>query len=1152
MTDHLLRAMSVLLLIGFIAGVPVCAQKITGDVSGTVTDASGAAVAGATVRAENAETGEKQSATTNDTGFFRIVNLNPGQYRLSVEASGFKTMERRASVDIALTTQANFSLQVGSRTETVEVQGVAPLVESTEDRLSTLFVGREVQDLPNNGGDFNNLLDGVPGVQRSPGGGFQSLNINGQRATSNNFAVDGIPNNDRYYGESSLGQAAISGTAAALIPLDGISEFNVQSNPGVEFGVKGGSVINIGLKSGTNEVHGNVFWDRHTDAFDSKNWFASKVTPFRLNQFGASAGFPIKKDKAFVYMSYQGFHLKDVFPSTVNLPSQAEINDAMACVQTGNNPNTAGDPNAIACINSGPGPGPDQIVGSADDGTPSTIGQNLLSFLPLAPSPGAPVNIAANNALDLNNFHVKFDYLFSQQHRVSVKYLFGDSLQSQPPAPGVPQSVGSLATNANMWNSVAPTRAQLAGINYAWTISPTKVLESRFGYQRFSQRIGINNNIDPSALGLNTGPLGAGPQDKENFEVPTLYGYSFGNTAYGFVGGVQGYPIVTRPDASYDWQEHFTMIKGNHTIKIGGQYQDAYTKSRRDRAHSALYFYYLGNYYDTPAYGVTGNMVGESGRVAALNELLLGLTNSAGRSFGVTNRHLFQKSLGLYVQDSWKVRPNFTLEAGVRWDVSGALGERDKVGANFLPDDPKADANGFVSLTKQPLYNVDKNNFGPRVGFAWDVFKNGRTVLRAGYSLNYDLANFGTIAAPQTYFNMWSGTRSGFFTQFAEGIFAVSLGSTPTDNAAMFTGNTLCATFICMAPGVNIYGQSVTPNPPFNVVQLVRNFQTPMNHAYNLTIEQALSNKTAFSIAYVGTKGRDLVNWRDLNACPVSTLPCDSTRQPFGTRFIDQNTGAPLYNHMLQLNNDGYSNYNSLQVAYKVREVHGFTGQLNYTWSRAFDTGSANRGGTFLSDYQNPYNVNKGYAPSDFDTPWNINFTAVYDVPKIHGLPKVAGEGWSINALFRAQDGRPFTVYVRGDPSNQGLRETYADYTGAPLNYNFHIKNSQDNFFNTAAFVKPADGTIGNTGRNSVRQPGIAQLDMGIFKSFKFRERYSVKFKWEVFNVLNHAMFAYETGNIGSSGFGKLFATPDVGLGFNPVLGTGAQRNMQFGLAVDF
>ena len=144
--------------------------------------------------------------------------------------------------------------------------------------------------------------------------------------------------------------------------------------------------------------------------------------------------------------------------------------------------------------------------------------------------------------------------------------------------------------------------------------APNTVLESRFGYQRFSQRIGINNNIDPNALGLNTGPLGAGPQDKENFEVPTLYGYSFGNTTYGFVGGVQGYPIVTRPDASYDWQEHFTKIKGNHTIKIGGQYQDAYTKSRRDRAHSALYFYYLGNYLDySGAPNVSANMVGESG-----------------------------------------------------------------------------------------------------------------------------------------------------------------------------------------------------------------------------------------------------------------------------------------------------------------------------------------------------------------------------------------------------------------------------------------------------------------------------------------------------------------------------------------------------------
>jgi hypothetical protein len=1164
-SSRLVLLLLCLTCLGVILTTSGFAQKITGDISGTVTDSSGAAVAKSVVNVQNLGTGEKASGTTNDAGFYRIVDLPPGQYRMTIDVAGFKIMERPATVSIALVTEANFTLQVGTRGEIVEVQGVAPLVETTEDRLSTLFDDKAVADLPNNGRDFNNLLDGVPGVQRSPGGGFQSLNINGQRATSNNYAVDGIPNNDRYYGESSLGQAAISGTAAALVPLEGISEFNVQSNPGVEFGVKGGSVINIGLKSGTNEFHGNAFWDRHTNAFDARNWFASNVTPFRLNQFGASGGGPILKDKAFFYMSYQGFHLKDVFPTTITLPTPAQIFDATQCVTTGINPNTSGtvgpDGNPwTKCLNNGPGPGSDQIYGTADDATVNSVGAKLLSFLPTSTTGSA--NVAANNTLDLNNFHVKFDYVFNQRHRISFKYLFGDSLQSQPAAAGVPQSVGPLATNPNMWNSVAPTRAQLAGINYTWTISSTKVLESRFGYQRFSQRIGVNNNIDPNALGMNTGPLGASASDKENFGVPSVYymGY-FGPSGYPVVGGIQGYPIVTRPDASYDWQEHFTMIKGNHTIKIGGQYQDAFTKSRRDRARSNLSFYYSGfsacaaggacdpsfGYVSSSSSGVT-----QSNPVAALNEILLGLADDSGRSFGVTDRHIFQKSLGLYAQDSWKVKPNFTLEAGVRWDVAGALGERDHLGSNFLPDSPKADANGFVSLSQQPLYNVDKNNFGPRVGFAWDIFGNGRTVLRSGYSLNYDLPNFGALHAPQTYFQMWGGTRAGFFTQVPQGIFSVDFaGTTPQDNQTLFNSgtkpNTLCQFFFCVAPGVEMYGQNPTATSRVNLVQVIRNFQTPMNHAYNLTIEQELNTKTAVSIAYVGTAGRDLVNWRDLNACPVSaTAACDATRQPYGTRF-------PNYNHILQLNNDGYSNYNSLQTAFKARDIHGITGQFNFTWSRAFDTGSANRGGTFLSNAQNPYNVNQGYAPSDFDTPWNVNFTLVYAIPKVHGAPKLVGEGWQLNSLFRAQMGRPFTVMVSGDPSNQGLKDSVAVYDGAPLDYDFHYQaHGKSAYFNTAAFTAPNPGEIGN-GRNSVRQPGISQLDLGIFKNFKVSERMSIKFKWEVFNALNHAMFATGTpGKVNSTLLGTFFATPDVGTGLNPILGTGAQRNMQFGLAVDF
>jgi outer membrane receptor protein involved in Fe transport len=1125
--------------------MPVSAQKITGDISGTVTDPSGAAVNGATVRAENLGTGEKAAAATNDTGFYRLVNLSPGQYKVSAEASGFKTTTRTATVSIAVTTEAKFALEVGARGEVVEVEAVAPLVETTENRLSTVFDSRRVEDLPNNGRDFNNLLDGVPGVQRSPGGGFQSLNINGQRATSNNFAVDGIPNNDRYYGESSTGQAAIAGTAATLIPLDGISEFNVQSNPGVEYGVRGGSVINIGLKSGTNEIHGGGFWNRHTDAFDAQNYFASEVTPFRLNQFGAYGGFPIRKDKTFAFLSFEGFHLKSVFPSLVDVPRPEEVFDATQCVITGVNPDTAGS--GLPCLNSGPGPGSDQIYGTADDGTVNIIGANIVSLIPTSPS--GQLNVTSANALDVTNFHIKVDHAFNDSHRVSVKYLFGDSLGNQPAAPGVPQSVGPLATNANMWNSVAPSRAQLAGVNYTWTISPTTVLESRVGYTRFSQRIGINNDIDPNALGINTGPLGADPEDQENFGVPAFYylGY-FGNTGYSVVGGVGGYPIITRPDSTYDWQEHFTAIKGNHTLKIGGQYQNAYTKSRRDRARSNLYFYYYG-FYNCAAGGQCPSAfanASQSDHVAALNELLLGLTEGAGRSFGVTNRRISQDSVGLYVQDSWKVKPNFTLEVGVRWDIAGALGEDKNQGANFLPDDPKADAGGFVGLDQQSLYNIDKNNFGPRLGIAWDFSRNGKTVLRAGYSLNYDLPNFATLHAPQTYLNAFTGARAGFFTQVAQGEFPIAIFATPESNAAIFNSgtqeNSLCGIFICMAAGVNIYGQSVTPEPPFNIVQVVRDFQTPMNHAYNLTVEQEISHKMAFSIGYAGTAGRQLANWRDLNACPVSTLECDSSRQPFGDRF-------PQYNHILQLNNDGYANYNSLQTAFKVRELYGITGQINFVWSRTFDTGSANRGGGFLTQFQNPYNIRANYAPADFDTPFNVNFTFIYDIPVLHGLPKVIGEGWQVNSIFRAQKGRPFTPFIRGDPSNQGLRSTYANYDGSPLNYDYH---NPDHFFNTEAFTAPDPGTLGNAGRNSLRQPGIAQLDMGLFKNFKFGERFSARVKWEVFNLFNHPMFAYETGRITSSAFGTFFATPDVGLGFNPILGTGAQRNMQFGLQFTF
>ncbi|MCI0352423.1 MAG: TonB-dependent receptor [Acidobacteriales bacterium] len=1129
-----------------LAALPTFAQKVTGDISGTVTDATGAVVANAKVTAENPATKFTVSATTSDTGGYRIVNLPPGTYKLSVTATGFKTAVRDAEVSISAVTTANFQMAVGAAGETVTVEAASPLVETVENRLSTLFEAQRVENLPNSGRDFNNLLDGIPGVQRSPGGGFQSLNINGQRATTTNFAVDGIPNNDRYYGESALNQAAIAGTAATLVPLEGITEFNVQSNPGAEYGVRGGSVVNVGLKSGTNAFHGGAFWIRHTDAFDARNFFSDPdagTNPFRLNQYGVHGGGPIIKDKTFFYGSFQGFRLKSTFPSTITVPTPAEIFDATACVTTGSNPDTSNDPlGAVPCLNTGPGPGSDQIFGTADDGTVSSIGAGLLSFIPTSPT--GQLNIATANTLDVDGFHFKVDHIFNDRHRISGKYIFGDSVGDQPPAPGVPPSVGQLATSSTMWNSVAPSRAQLAGINYTWTISANKVLESRIGWTRFSQRIGIGNDINPNDLGINTGPLGSDPNDRENFGIPTVYylGY-FGNTDYGVIGGIQGYPIVTAPNSTYDVQEHFTWTKGRHTLKMGGQFQNAYTKSRRDRARSDLSFGYYGFYYCAyyalcdPAFAG----IAPDRHVASLNQLLLGMASGSSRSFGDTNRRIFQDSLGVYMQDSWKVKPNFTLELGLRWDVAGALGEDNNQGSNFLPGDPNADANGFVSLDQQPLHKIDKNNFGPRVGFAWDMFSNGRSVLRGGYTLNYDLPNFGTIHAPQTFANMFTGARAGAFTQINEGNFPIAIFSTPASNQAIFTGNSLCQVFVCVAPGVNIYGQSVTPEPPFNIVQVKTDLQTPMLHAVNLSLEQELSRNLSAVVSYVGTFGRDLIAWRDINACPADpVLACDTSRRPFFSQF-------PQYDHITQANNDSYSNYNALQASLKMRTLHGLTGQFNFVWSRAFDTGSANRGGDFLTFMQNPYDPDFGYAPANFDVPLNFNFSVLYDVPKLGGP---IFNGWQIASLFRASQGRPFTVFQRGDPSNQGLRSTWGNYDGSPIEYDY---DNPDQFFNTSAFSENTiAGTVGNAGRNRLRQPPLVQWDMSVFKEFKIGEQYAVRFSWEVFNVLNHTNFAFDTGNVRSGGFGTFFATPDVGIGFNPILGTGAPRNMQFGLRFTF
>lgn len=523
-------------------------------------DSSGAGVPDATVTAENAGTAAVRTATSSGTGAYRITDLPIGNYQVTVSANGFKTALSTVQVSSGSLTTADFSLQIGQRTETIEVVGSAPLVDlSPNDTNSVDSV--QIENVPLNGRDFNSLIAMTPGVQRAPGGGFLAISINGARTTSNNYLLDGLYNNDRYYGDAALGQTGVLGIPAAIFPPEALQELSVQETPSAEFGVKGGAPIIMVMKSGTNAFHGTAQWVRHTSFADASNYFSKSAgcahdagtpdpcaaTPIRNQQFGGTLGGPIFKDKTFFFVFYEG--QRYVSLSTRNQPVFTPAEVASATSAVGANATTAG--------------------------------LNLLKLIPISPSGRFVAQLPTTDTMD--SFGVKVDHHFNERHSIAVRYIFGDSVQSALSAGSLPPAAPNPQ---DMFNSVAPSRTQLAGVSHSWNIGNNKVFESRLGFTRFAQIIKVNDNkIDHKSLGIDTGPL-----DSADFGVPYVY---FGPQGYGSaIGGVQGYPITTRPDQTFDWSEHLSWTKGNHGIKLGGNYQTAYTNSLRNRARTGLCFGY--------------------------------------------------------------------------------------------------------------------------------------------------------------------------------------------------------------------------------------------------------------------------------------------------------------------------------------------------------------------------------------------------------------------------------------------------------------------------------------------------------------------------------------------------------------------------------
>src|SRR6266481_1628760 len=1060
MLKRLFTSFSFALILILVSAVSLSAQKITGDISGVVTDSSGASVPNVVVTGVNVDTGFTRSATTSNAGAYTLTELPIGTYKLTAASEGFRTLARNAVVSTGAVTRSDFVLQIGQRTEIVEVEGSTPLMDTSP--CNNNFVDSlKIESVPLNGRDFNSLLPITPGVQRSPGGGFLAVSIDGSRTTSNNYFVDGMYNNDRYYGDSAINQTGVVGIPATIIPPEAIQELGIQGTPSAEFGVKGGAPILLGLKSGTNDLHGWAQWIRHTDFADAANYFnksqgcgepgSCRATPLRNMQYGGGIGGPIVKDKTFFFLLYEGQRYKSLATSSRTVPSPADIAGAKADI-------------AAQGLNISP------------------VGRALLDFFPTSPTNTFIARTPTTAKMD--EFLVKIDHRINPSNNISGRYIFGDSLQSAPAFAGLPAGGNN---NPDLFNSVAPSRAQMAGLSWTWSISSNKILESRLGYTRFAQIIDVNNKIDPksigkaidpSSLGMDTGPLS--PID---FGVPYVYLAPLGYG--GYIGGVQGYPITTRPDQTWDWSEHFSWVKGSHTMKFGGNFQNAYTNSLRNRARTGLFLGYVT---------FSGNAIQD-----AVEELLLGRADGASRNFGDTRRYLIQKSIGFYAQDEWKVNSRLTLTYGLRYEINGALGERQNRGANFFPN------LGLVQLGQgiDRLYNRDLADFGPRGGFAWSIFKNGKTLLRGGYSLTYDVANFGSLAAPYSF----ARARAGAFTQPNLGSFSVSIssdeGTNPNDPAATcFDPVAQVGDYICFGQGP-IFGSSPSGQPPFNAFSIVPNFKTPRAHNFHLGIQQQLFTNNVLTLTYSGQRGQNLIIYRDLNASPLGSAG-DFSDRPFATAF-------PTLKHIIQATNLASSQYDSLQASYNQRNWHGLDTQYNLTWSKCYDDNSVSRGGA--GDYPqilNPLNIGDTRGLCDHDVRLNFNIGGVYSFPAIPQAGEHLGKGWRISTIYTALSGRPFSVLVGGgsDTSGQGLTgdALRASWDGTPVKYNTRNPNQYFNETLTVAgqpdpcgntggrlplspFYFPCSGTGGNSTRNQLIGPGLSQWDASVIKDTKITEK---------------------------------------------------------------
>ena len=1069
-------------LIILLSSLDVAGQQITGSIRGAVLDPSGAIVVGATITAQQTETGLTRAAITDRQGEYVLVELPIGHYQLEIQAKGFQTyLQQGITLDVNQTATVGIQLKLGSESQRVEVNANAALVQSTVSSLGQTVMEHEILDLPLDGRNFSQLGLLQPGVvPLTPGlleaGGPARANegyaVDGQRPESNNFMIDGADN-----------VSSVDGGFVLKPPIDAIAEFKILShNANAEFGRNTGSTTNIVTRSGSNSFHGAAWEFLRNDAMDSSDYFTQSVQPLKQNQFGATFGGPILKDKTFFFGYYEGFRNRQGETVAATVPSVAEREGTF--------------PQPLFSFFTGqPVLVPNGQLPSIDP-----IAQNLLPFFPL-PNNGTNGFIATQTLIENNDqFGVRLDHYLSHADTLNFRYMFSTGPTTDPLSP--------VGANVPGFPVGEYDRAQNFVGQETHIFSPTTIGVARFSYLRNTFLLDEHlNHESPSDLGFQYAPT-----------LPSAAGPPFIQVGgYASVGDPITGPRNTYQN-TFDLSGSLSWLHGRHEFKFGGGYRRDQINALQGIATNGFFVFATFPYSDGFASFLSGNPV---------------VFLQGGGNFA---REIRDRALDTYAQDVYKVSSNLTLNFGLRYELPFPSTERHNEVNLFVPGaQSRVVPNAPAGLlypgdpgVPAGLIQTQKTGFAPRVGLAWDLNGHGKTVVSAAYGMFYEPfynGEGGPLQDPVSSPPYLKTLQLGFpVNSFADPY-------TTSDPFAQAFPEPM--TLLVNSRNLHLpYAQDWNLN-----VQRSFGQDWLLQVGYVGTTGVRLprfieGNPPVFVPGAITNDPAD--GCTAATPCPVSTEGNVNNRRLYSGCTLANPPTSCIYGSVGEIASIANSSYNALETSLRKRFSHGLSFLASYTWSHSIDdvssfniTGSASQPVAGENDLaQDPFDLAAERGRSMFDSHHRIVLSYQWALPFLrhssNWYGKVFGD-WQLNGIFTAMSGGPFTVFDSNDVSLQGQAP---EITGFSANRPDLVGNpnsgprTPQEWFNVKAFQQLQPDPLGrlevfgNEGRNVVQGPGYVNWDASAFKNIRLTESKELQFRGELFNVLNHTNFRLPVSDI--------------------------------------